>query len=436
MRISTTLLTILAAGATAGCAIKPDTSHQCHFVRRDLSVADPQVVQGAGLTEPVAVQKESLAGAMLDALKMHAEQRVVPKRDAMLFLSGGSLNGAFGAGFLDQWRSERQRLPDFSVVTGISTGAILSTFAFTGDTQSMVDGYTIDHEREILSPYTKMGPGGIGVGAAVTLLRKGAIGDLRPLRRRLDSELTDRIMIDVKRGADTGRKLYVGAVDVDRGEAVAFDMTDMASRWFAASGSERARFKDCYVEAIIASSSAPIAAPPVIIDDRMYIDGGARFGMFSDELGKVLDERVRDSGLAEPPPRTYVIVNGDQLIDDKSPPPGEHPPYTFLNLALRSEKILANQVYRFSADKIAARARTQARDFFFAKIDPDAGRFIADLDGMGGAPGRTCQEWHDADQQQDQPLQFYPRYMRCLISYGRHTADLVLVKWDPPIPQE
>lgn len=46
-------------------------------------------------------------------------------------LSGGGQNGAFGAGFLKGWR-ERGTRPQFDIVTGVSTAALLSTHAFLG----------------------------------------------------------------------------------------------------------------------------------------------------------------------------------------------------------------------------------------------------------------------------------------------------------------
>src|SRR5436190_24220459 len=49
----------------------------------------------------------------------------------LLALSGGGHDGAFGAGVLSGWRSAGR--PRFDVVTGISTGALMSTHAFLGE---------------------------------------------------------------------------------------------------------------------------------------------------------------------------------------------------------------------------------------------------------------------------------------------------------------
>mgnify|MGYP001824897574 FL=1 len=48
-----------------------------------------------------------------------------------LALSGGGSSGAFGAGILNGWSAAGTR-PDFKIVTGISTGALIAPFSFLG----------------------------------------------------------------------------------------------------------------------------------------------------------------------------------------------------------------------------------------------------------------------------------------------------------------
>ena len=48
-----------------------------------------------------------------------------------LAISGGGSNGAFGAGLLAGWAAQGTR-PEFTMVTGISTGALTAPFAFLG----------------------------------------------------------------------------------------------------------------------------------------------------------------------------------------------------------------------------------------------------------------------------------------------------------------
>ena len=55
----------------------------------------------------------------------------VRKAPTFLAVSGGGANGAFGAGLLNGWTAVGDR-PEFTMVTGISTGALIAPFAFLG----------------------------------------------------------------------------------------------------------------------------------------------------------------------------------------------------------------------------------------------------------------------------------------------------------------
>src|SRR5215471_15069429 len=48
-----------------------------------------------------------------------------------LAISGGGDDGAFGAGLLNGWTAAGTR-PEFKIVTGVSTGALIAPFAFLG----------------------------------------------------------------------------------------------------------------------------------------------------------------------------------------------------------------------------------------------------------------------------------------------------------------
>jgi Patatin-like phospholipase len=59
------------------------------------------------------------------------------RRLNILEMSGGDAKGAFGAGVLVGWGESGTR-PKFDVVTGISAGALLSTWAFLGEPEDDV----------------------------------------------------------------------------------------------------------------------------------------------------------------------------------------------------------------------------------------------------------------------------------------------------------
>ena len=82
----------------------------------DLTVLQGDFVEG--------VQRER------DALSAAGHMGPLPPAQ-YLALSGGSDNGAFGAGILVGWTAAGTR-PEFKAVTGISTGALIAPFAFLG----------------------------------------------------------------------------------------------------------------------------------------------------------------------------------------------------------------------------------------------------------------------------------------------------------------
>lgn len=361
----------------------------------------------------------------------------VKPANAMLLLSGGSLHGAFGAGLLARWKELNGGLPRFRTVTGISTGALLSTDAFIDTPEAAQRAYTIRSESDLLTPYAKRNAsGGFGLPAYVSIARHNAVADLGPLRRMLHDHITMEVLQQVV-ARSSGRRLLVGAVDVDSGDAVIFDMLDMAARAVAASGPRSEHYRDCYIDAIVASSSVPLAARPVMIDNRMYVDGGARFGIFVDGLGR--DAGVEASGTPGAPPQLFIVVNGMQRVrpecgkadqnrcaqdgtDAYDNRDGAHARWNLLGLAQRSSDILIAQIYRFSVADIAARYRDR---YGAAAAVGSLHYFQIDAAGMLAHPfdGGNCGAIHAEEEARLHPLQFYPRYMACLIDYGRAYAD-------------
>lgn len=382
-------------------------------------------------------------------------QASAPVSPSMLFLSGGSQNGAFGAGFLDGWGAVRTAggaplaLPRFTVVTGISTGALQSTFAFLGRTDVIARQYTIEREEDLLRPYVR---GGLKSKSAITkaraglaLAQKGAISELAPLREKLRGLINEEVLTAVAREAKSGRHLLVGAVEMDSGDAYVFDLTRAASGYVADLAQARIdgdfskvpQMRDCYIEALMASSSVPMAALPVFIDGKMYIDGGARFGVVSDFSADLMEKAAKMMAAAEArvalaprPKNLFILVNGTleagrtcNLGDCPAggpPPPSagvvpRHGTWSFDKLALRSMSVLINQSYRASVYWATSRAKERGFTPYFVRIEPDVNAHLYD--------GRTCAAWKEIDGL-DAPLEFHPRFMRCEIDYGRRRAEV------------
>ena len=431
-----------AALLAPACSIRPPatgatvTPKQCEFVTEAMAPRDVAPATARGL-----------AARIKDALAPGSAGSEQPE---MLILSGGSENGAYGAGFLSEWAGSRGgRLPAFRVVTGVSTGALQATAAFTGDPSPLLEGgYLIDREEDLLQPYSGVtgGPRPSRVRLAAALIRHGALANLEPARARLRRILlarsrarTGTLLDAVAERAATGALLFVGVTDMDSGQAVAIDLTELASRWRAARDeTRRSALADCYVDAVIASSSAPMAAPPVFMDGRMYADGGLRFGLFADEVSDALNKptegRTGGTGmltLATEPrwrPRSYLIVNTHldyaprcpELLPARDRPAtepcyvgGVHAPWRFDQVALESERILANQIYRLSKERLVERIGSRSTQI---PTDADIERDIATYPELGG---RTCAYWRARDDAEYRPVQFHARYMRCMVGVGR-----------------
>ena len=455
MRFSKALSLAAASLFLANCqqaALTPDNM-MCNFRTVNMHVAVP-VSRPADLRER---KPSALAAEIENSLRVH-EKTNTGEAARILALSGGSEHGAFGAGVLKGWGGTGQ-LPDFQIVTGISTGAILSTFAFVNDAPAAVSGYTIQNEDELITVYAKPKDGKPDIGNYASLLERGSFANLDPLRERLGNFLSDEVLQKVAKRHAAGARLFVGATDADSGDAVAFDMGEMASRYVnTAPDDERGIFKDCYISAIIASSSSPIAAPPAFIDNTMYIDGGVRFGLFSDSVFEAFFRRqhgmtdaydFEEAELQEelPPiepdvtaPLVYAIVNGtlnlpapkcpkaDKSLCEQDPPyggkDGQHKDWNILDLLLQTEHILVNEVYRFSALAVEADACEQAGCFNFLRIEKDMEDFeYIMLNEKGILIPAPCPAWKEVDIELDDPIQFHKRYMRCLIAYGQKSVE-------------
>lgn len=75
---------------------------------------------------------DGFTDAMLEEIS--AQQKAAglsPTVRNFLAVSGGGSNGAFGAGLLSGWTKAGTR-PEFTVVTGVSTGSLIAPFAYLG----------------------------------------------------------------------------------------------------------------------------------------------------------------------------------------------------------------------------------------------------------------------------------------------------------------
>ncbi len=176
----------------------------------------------------------------------------------LLSLSGGGQNGAFGAGFLIGWR-ESGRRPEFDVVGGVSTGALLATHALLG---------TPADDAKLEEMYTQITRDNIYRERPVLDLVSGtdSLRDTSPLSEMIAKYVTEETLQRVAAAADENRLLFVGTTNIDYGQTWVWNMSLIA----------KAGDLELYRKVLLASASFPIIFPPVEIDGHLFVDGAAR----------------------------------------------------------------------------------------------------------------------------------------------------------------
>ena len=221
-----------------------------------------------------------------------------------LALSGGGSAGAFGAGLLNGWTAKGDR-PKFKVVTGVSTGALISTLAFLGP----------DYDDDLKEAYTTIDASHIYIAnSLLSLIWSESATDNKPFRDMIDKYLTEQVLDKVAAEYAKGRRLYVLTTDLDREVPVIWDLGAIAS-------SKSPRRLALYRQVVLASASIPAVFPPVLIHvtvdgkpyDELHVDGGVFAQSFfignSLDLKKIVHDAHPD-WTKDSIQRLYVIRNG------------------------------------------------------------------------------------------------------------------------------
>jgi hypothetical protein len=187
----------------------------------------------------------------------------------ILVISGGGAKGAFGAGFLDGWgeiKSGPFARPQFDMVTGVSTGALISPFAFLGTDESYVSATEFYANPE---PNWVKKRGVIDIlPSHISMFNNCHLQDF--VRNAMDQPMIEALAD----AAAEDRLLLIGTTNLDIGAGRAFDLGQEA---------EQAREEGVYdriASILIASASIPGVFPPIEMDGMLYADGGATSNLF------------------------------------------------------------------------------------------------------------------------------------------------------------
>jgi len=222
-----------------------------------------------------------------------------------LAISGGGPKGAFGAGLLNGWTDSGTR-PQFTIVTGVSTGSILAPFAFLGSEYDPVikEFYTTLSTKDLIEQRS-----------LIDVLRKDAVADTTLLKKKIAEYITDDLVANIAAESAKGRELFIGTTNLDAARPVSWDITAIA-----ASGAPNAT--QLIRDIILASAAIPAAFPPVLFKveangqlyDELHVDGSVSSNVFVYPIGidwaKVLEKMEVTTK-----PNLYVLRNG-YLLDE------------------------------------------------------------------------------------------------------------------------
>jgi len=222
---------------------------------------------------------------------------------AFLSISGGGDNGAFTAGFLNGWTKTGNR-PNFRLVTGISTGALIAPFAFLGK----------DYDVTLKDLYTNVTPSDIyRKRNIVEGFFADSLADSKPLydliSQYVDEDFLKKVAFEYSKNR---RFLLIGTTNLDSKKPVIWNMGRIAMI-----GGPQAL--TLFKKVMLASASIPGVFPPVMLDvevdgkkyQEMHVDGGANTQAFLYPPAltqKLKDENSFDKNIKR---EAYIIRNAD-----------------------------------------------------------------------------------------------------------------------------
>ena len=303
-----------------------------------------------------------------------------------LTVSGGGSDGAFGAGLLVGWSDAGTR-PEFELVTGVSTGALIAPFAFLGKR----------YDPTLKEMYTTYSTGDFVTKHAVRgLLGGSALTSSKPLARMIAKYVDQAFMAEIAAAHRTGRRLLIGTTNLDAQRPVIWDMGEIAS-----SGNPEAIH--LFRNILLASASIPGVFPPVFINvqadgktyDEMHVDGGTTNQVFLLPNQLMVGETSRKMNFRAKR-RVYIIRNG------RVGPERKIVKASTLSIASRSVSTLIKyqgigdlyKMYSFSKrNRIAYRLSYIPADFPDTSTEPFDTVYMTKLYNLGYRLGKQGYRW-------------------------------------------
>jgi predicted patatin/cPLA2 family phospholipase len=281
---SVSLLVVAALGlAVAGCASLPRTPY---------NVADASSARVLDLTELRRYADEPAA-----TFRQGRHQAVLRGPRTYLALSGGGADGAYGAGVLSGWTEAGTR-PSFSIVSGVSTGALIAPFAFLGPGHdaTLRDLYTSGIAESLLDAPNPFN----------AIFGAGLFGNTR-LRELVAKYIDASFVAAVAAEYAKGRQLLIVTTNLDTQRTAIWDMGGIAAL-------RTPEALNLFRDVVAASASLPVVFPPMLVSaeangrrfQEMHVDGGVTAPVLTlPEAFLLRDAKLAGAGDLQ----LYILIN-------------------------------------------------------------------------------------------------------------------------------
>lgn len=300
----------MAAGAMGpGCAIERKARSEAALSAHRREVVE-ELVAGRERLSRTAVAR------ILDEQRRAEAGGPEPVLD-FLILSGGGDYGAFGAGVLKGWGTvtdPAMARPEFDVVSGVSTGALIAPLAFVGTEEAYERAFQVYQNPKPAWSETR--------GLVTSLLTNASFAKSDWLRQEIEQTIDDPMIRAIAQGHDENRVLVIGTTNIDLGLLVMWDAALIADEIVREEWS-RSRLDDV----VLASASIPAVFPPVEIDGDLYVDGGVmrNIAYTTDQQSEdsVINIWLREHGDRPLPKiRLWIIINNQLATPTRNVDPG------------------------------------------------------------------------------------------------------------------
>ncbi|MEW5422061.1 phospholipase [Amorphus sp. 3PC139-8] len=216
-----------------------------------------------------------------------------------LMISGGGEDGAYGAGVM-VGLSKTGKRPDFDMVSGVSTGALMAPFVFLGPA----------YDKELKSIYTEIGRDQIfQIVGLRGIIGGAAAASSAPLRQTMEQKVTKRMLDQIAAEHKKGRRLYVVTTNLDAQRPVVWDMGAIAA-------TPAPNRRKLFLDVLQASAAIPGVFPPVYITaiadgetfKEMHVDGGSTMQVLT-LPSRIKATRDRRASLDKRKRALYILMN-------------------------------------------------------------------------------------------------------------------------------